>query len=212
MPVAVVGVASGWATGVRGEDSAEGSPPSSASSASSSEGPASKGAPSKTASKAPPNAAAAPRPSAKEIEAQVIGAIARTAGAINACNDAHIGEYPAAKGTVSLTASVGRPGTVSTASAETSLEGARNLRYCLERVAQSWRFPPLTTGKDKEDLTITIQIAKGAKFKLKKPGEQDESSKPAAKKEREGFIRFLPESFLPSWKPESEGSGTATDE
>ncbi|MBK8013474.1 MAG: hypothetical protein IPK13_19230 [Deltaproteobacteria bacterium] len=204
--VFVVGfvAASGWATRVsaEGTDDAEAPPPAPAKAAASSAG-----------QNASPKVTTAPRPSAKDIEQQVIGAIARTAGAIDACNDAYIGEYPAAKGTVSLTAGVERPGTVSTASAETSLEGARNLRYCLERVARSWRFPPLTTGKEKEDLTITIPIAKGAKFKLKKPGEKEQESKPAAgKKPREGFIRFLPESFLPSWKPESEAGGTASDE
>jgi len=62
----------------------------------------------------------------------------------------------------------------------------------LNRVARYWRF-----SKGPFDLTLPIQVAKGVKLKLKKPGDKDpeparQAAAPGAPAEPEGFISFLP--------------------
>jgi hypothetical protein len=117
---------------------------------------------------------------------------------IDQCTQAYIGEYPATDGSVKLQITVVKNGTVGTAAVNTSLEGARNLRPCLEKVAKNWKFMPLAT--ETEQLALTIPVKKGQKFVLKKPGEKSEPTAPGQEKQEETVFDFLPSTWTESPK------------
>lgn len=138
----------------------------------------------------------------QRLEAELIlwRTLMGTASAIDACTQAYASEFPDASGTVELRSEVMKDGTVGRATARTSLEGARNLRPCLERVAKGWRFPPIA--KDGEPLSLQIPVKRGNKFFIAKPGEKDEASAAPSERPEEGFLQLIPE-FLPSTWVES---------
>jgi hypothetical protein len=130
-----------------------------------------------------------------ELQVKVYNMLSGSSGAIDACTTAYTTEYPAADGKVQLEATVVKDGTVSVSTAQTTIDGARNLRPCLEKIAKGWKFPPLN--KDgSEKMTLTIPVKKGTKFVLQKPGEKQGA---AQQEQPEGFLMFLPESFLPAY-------------
>ncbi|MCK6548294.1 AgmX/PglI C-terminal domain-containing protein [Myxococcota bacterium] len=136
---------------------------------------------------------AAQQAAAKQAEEQVYRAIGATASAIDACNDAYVAEYPASQGTAKIEVKVAKDGSVVGASVTTALEGARNLRPCLERVAKSWRFP--AHGADQpQPMSMSVPIRKGAKFVLKRPGDKAEPAKAAAGggAQEETIVDFMP--------------------
>jgi hypothetical protein len=127
--------------------------------------------------------------SPEEVQAEVHKTLAASAGAIDACTTAYLTEYPASDGKVAISAIVGKSGAVGSATANTTLDGARNLRPCLESVAKKWKFPPVQ--RDAEPLSLTIVVKKGVKFTLKKPGEKDQAPASGAPAD-EGFVTFTP--------------------
>jgi len=131
-------------------------------------------------------------PSPKEVEMKVHETLAASAPAIDACTAAYTNEYPAAAGKAVIDATVVKDGSVGQAAVNTALEGARNLRLCLERVAKGWRLPPIHG--ESEKLTLTINVKKGARFSLLKPGEKPAPGQPQAE-QQDGFVSFLPQSW-----------------
>ena len=72
-------------------------------------------------------------------------------------------EYPTADGQVMLQTAVAKDGSVAQVTAVTSLEGARNLRPCLEKIAKGWRFPP-HNGEKPAPLTLPVRVKKGSRL------------------------------------------------
>jgi hypothetical protein len=147
----------------------------------------------------PGQAPAKPAMTPEQMQMKVWQTVSGSGAAIDRCTDAYLKEYPTASGNVQLKATVVKDGTVGQASADTSLDGARNLRPCIEKVAKGWKLPPLQT--ESEQLSLTVVVKKGTKFSLRKPGEKDEQ-KPAAGggQQDEGFMDFLPRSWSESPK------------
>lgn len=123
-------------------------------------------------------------------------AISSTSSMIDACTEAYTAEYPNNAGTARIQATVGKDGTVEKAVVTTTLEGSRNLPPCLERVAKSWKLPA-TGGEASTPLSLTVQVRKGVKFVLKKPGEKAQAPKQPGQPQEETVVDF---NFLPgSW-------------
>jgi hypothetical protein len=136
---------------------------------------------------------AAQQAAQKQAEELVHRSISATSAAIDACNDAYTAEYPAAQGSARIDVKVAKDGTVAQATVTVNLEGARNLRPCLERVAKGWRFPAHGQA-DAQPLSMTVPVRKGAKFVLKRPGDKSEPAKPAAGggAQEESLVDFMP--------------------
>jgi hypothetical protein len=134
-----------------------------------------------------------PQLTPEQMQMKVYETISRSAGAIDQCTQAYLTEYPAANGNVELTAVIVKDGSVGQATASTQLEGARNLRPCLEKVPKGWKFFPI--GSDSEKLVVVVHVKKGQKFVLRKPGEEAKP-RPGEGPQEEGFIGFMP-NFLP---------------
>ncbi len=127
---------------------------------------------------------AAPEGSVQKKVRMMLNASGKT---IDQCTERYLSEYPKADGKADITATVVKNGTVASAKVDTSLEGARNLRYCLERAAKTWKFPP--HGGESEKMSLTVEVRKGLQFKILAPGE-----KPPARagKKPSGFLRMVP--------------------
>lgn len=139
-------------------------------------------------------AQAAPPMNAEQIK--VIDSINATGPAIDACVNKYLTEYPSQRGHVMLAVSVNAEGKVASSKATTSLEGARNLRPCLEAVGKTWTFPP---PKDKTaDLNLKIGVMPGTRFRLRKPGDPPPEPK-AEPKPEPGAVKLQPTGwgFLP---------------
>src|SRR5688572_11132118 len=107
----------------------------------------------------------------EEVQQKVYQALMASAGAIDACNERYLVENPTESGKVELTATIIKDGTVPAAQANSALPGGRDLRPCLEKVAKSWKLPPIHV--ETEKLSLTVNVKKGVKFKLRKPGEKE---------------------------------------
>jgi hypothetical protein len=136
---------------------------------------------------------------AMEVQMKVYNMLMGSAGALDACTTAYTTEFPNNSGKATVQVKIIKDGSVMTANVETQLEGARNLRSCLESVARKWRFPPLQ--KESDQVSLTVQVKKGQKFTLRKPGEQAQQQQQQQQQPSgdEGFMQFLPESFLPGY-------------
>jgi hypothetical protein len=143
-----------------------------------------------------PKGAAAKSPS--QIEEAVYKAIMSGAGAIDACTDAYTAEYPEEKGNAKLDTTVVKSGDVSKVKVSCSLQGTRNLIPCLEKAAKTWKFPKLNEKTESVQLSLTVQIHKGVKFNMKKPGEKDKPAEDKKNEEDEGFIYFFPTGWVES--------------
>jgi hypothetical protein len=132
-----------------------------------------------------------------EIEAKTYQVLLGAAPAIDQCTAAYSAEYPAEVGKVQLALTVQKDGSVAQVTAATTLQGARNLRPCLESVAKKWKLPAINT--ESEKLALTITVKKGVKFTLKKPGEKAaEGQTQSGAQEESGFLQFTPEGFTPN--------------
>lgn len=113
---------------------------------------------------------AATGPADESTVEKIIAAINASAPRIDACVARYTEEYPKAKGVAKLEVVVGEAGKISKARAQTSLEGARHLRPCLEQAAESWKLPP--PRDPKASLSVNVEVEKGQSFKLLTPKEQ----------------------------------------
>jgi len=131
---------------------------------------------------------------------KVVVAINASAPMIDACVDRYVEEYPRAKGVAKIEVVVDETGKVSKARAQTSLEGARNLRPCLANTAETWKLPP--PRDPNASLSVNVKVAKGQRFELLTPKEQaaaEAERKAAAKNaEKEEEPLFKIGTFLPS--------------
>lgn len=130
----------------------------------------------------------------EQAQLMVYNALMGSAPAIDQCTSAYLTEYPSGVGKVVLDCVVAKDGSVAHAEAKTSLEGARNLRPCLERVAKGWKLPPIGS-KEVDKLTIAVEVKKGVKFTLLKPGEKPPEPKPGASQPEPGIVQFLPKAW-----------------
>jgi hypothetical protein len=123
---------------------------------------------------AAPTAEAAPKPAAESPEAaqlKVWQALMGSATQIDACTQKYTGEFPDRAGSVSITVGIGTDGRVLTVKTDTDLKAPDRLNGCLGSVARGWRFPT-HSGEDPATLTLKVEVKKGQKFKLLKPGEK----------------------------------------
>ena len=130
----------------------------------------------------------APNPQESTVEKPLRMVLNAGGPAFDACMNRYLHEYPEVKGSVKLELGVASDGQVRQAKAETSLVGARNLRPCLESVAKNLHFPK-HRGDQLGQLSVTIPIEKGARFRLWAPGEEPPPGKPHQKRT---MVRFLP--------------------
>jgi hypothetical protein len=136
-----------------------------------------------------PSAAAGPSDAeAQALEKKIIGVLNGKGPQMDQCVERYLEEYPAADGGVQLKMEIGKGGVVVEATADTTLEGARNLRPCIAKVAKGYVFPEPARA-EKVTLTINLVVKKGAKFKLYGPGESP--PKPEAR-EGEPIFHFMP--------------------
>jgi hypothetical protein len=149
----------------------------------------------KDAPKDPPKETkpSAPPLSPKELEEAVYKAIMASAGIIDTCTEAYTNEYPNNTGTANMATTVVKDGSVAKVTVNTSLEGSRNLVPCLEKAGKTWKFPKLGDRADGTQLNLTVNVKKGTKFTMRKPGEKAEEKKP--EQAPEGFLQFLPQAW-----------------
>jgi hypothetical protein len=149
-----------------------------------------------TAQNAPDKAPAAkqvdPKEAAKQADIKVRTALNAAGGSIDACTDRYLSEYPAADGKADIALTVLKNGMVQKATVEVGLEGARNLKPCLEAAGRGIKFPDVAN--DGATLKITVPIKKGAKFRVPMPGDPPPEG---AKPQDEGFVQFLPADWTP---------------
>jgi hypothetical protein len=138
-------------------------------------------APALTRAEAPPTGEAA------RIEAQVRQMLNASGPRLDACVARHAEEYPSVDGRATIVATVKQDGSVLSARVETALEGARNLRFCLEQAAKTWRFPEANAAT--VEVKIQVPVKKGANFRLPAPGEKRTERVEQAK---DGFLFFMP--------------------
>lgn len=134
----------------------------------------------------------------KALEVQIIGVLNGRGVQMDQCTERYLTEYPEQKGSVALAMSVDPSGKVLSATAQTGLTGARNLRPCIEAVAKGYIFPT-TKGDKPAPINLTIPVEKGAKFKIYPPGEAPkpkEGPPPSS-----GFLRFTPADWGPAQTP-----------
>ncbi|MEQ9497024.1 MAG: AgmX/PglI C-terminal domain-containing protein [Deltaproteobacteria bacterium] len=110
-----------------------------------------------------------------------------TGPAIDACNARYHNENPKTQGVATVVVKVGESGAVTKTRIDTSLEGARHLRLCLESVAKRWKFPR----PNKVDQEFSLKIPVGVEGKFYIPGPGEKPKEPEAKKP-DGFIMFQP--------------------
>jgi hypothetical protein len=125
-----------------------------------------------------------------EIQEKVYKTLTAAGPAIDSCTEAYSNEFPTEVGKVELAVTVVKDGTVGPVVVNTALNGARNLRLCLEYAAKKWKFPPINT--EAEKLSLTIAVRKGLKFALPKPGEKKADAPVGQKQEDTGFVSFTP--------------------
>jgi hypothetical protein len=142
------------------------------------------------------DAAKAPAASKSEIETAVWKTIMASAPMIDGCTESYVAEFPEAKGQAQLSTTVVKDGSVSKVNVSTALQGARNLGPCLEKAAKTWRFPKLNEKTESVQLSLAVQVRKGVKFQMRKPGEKEPEQKPQPGYEDEGFIQFLPSGWV----------------
>jgi hypothetical protein len=129
-----------------------------------------------------------------DVEMKIWSALTASAPAIDQCTDAYTGEFPNEAGKVQIDCTIAVQGVVAKVVATTTLQGARNLRPCLERVAKTWRLPP---PKNPEKMTLMINVKKGVKFALRKPGTAaPKEEAPPPQNAEEGFLQFLPSNWV----------------
>lgn len=125
-----------------------------------------------------------------EFQLAVWKAITGTAPQIDRCTQRYTEEFPDRVGTVTINVEIPGDGRVRTAKADSPLQASQNLTGCLKDVARSWRFPAIEPAK--VSTSLVVQVAKGQKFAMRKPGEKEpEAKQPEAPKD-EGFMRFTP--------------------
>lgn len=127
----------------------------------------------------------------ESLEFQVAAwkAIMATAPMIDKCTNRYTEEFPDRRGTVSIQFEIPGDGKVKSAKATSGLQASQNLQGCLRDVARNWRLPPVAPLK--VNTTLEVQVAKGQRFFMRKPGEKEDDA-PKAAQQDEGFIRFLP--------------------
>ncbi len=139
-------------------------------------------------------AAYAAKPDSKALMERVRKTLNASGSSIDACNTRYLSEYPKAQGKADVSVFVGPKGKVTKASIKTSLEGARNLRYCLEQVAKGWTLPKEYAGPKPMNLSVPIQA--GVKFKILAPGEKPPPGQPP---QARTVIKFTGKKFTPGW-------------
>ena len=135
----------------------------------------------------------------KKAEAAIRDALNSTGKAIDSCTERYLKEQPKAEGTARVSVTVSKEGRTKDAQVQTSLPQARTLRLCLEAVARGWTFPK---PRKPTPIGLTVPVAPGVKFRVPAPGEKP-PAKAAPKKQKEGFLRLSPGSFLPSFTGQS---------
>jgi hypothetical protein len=140
----------------------------------------------------PAAALASPAARQAEVEQQIRGMLNASGPAIDRCVERHAVEYPSADGKAEVVATVLPTGVVARAAVETALEGARNLRLCLEQVARAWRFP--SGAAEPHPVRLALTVRKGVRFHLPdpaaKPGPAAQGARPPSGDD--GFLRFSP--------------------
>lgn len=131
-------------------------------------------------------------PSKAQVE--VLKAINASGPQVDACTQRYLLAHPDADGAVELEAIVNEEGKVTEATANTKLTGARRLRPCLEGVAKGWKLPP--PSEHGASVGIKVTVKKGAKFRIRLPGDAPPKPPPGAD-EDEGLFTLTPSSFLP---------------
>ena len=139
---------------------------------------------------AAPVRAAPPDPRLAEVERQVRTMLNASGPSIDRCVERHAEEYPGADGRAEVIATVLPTGQVARASVETALEGARNLRLCLEQVAKAWRFP--AGAAEAHPVRLALVVRKGVRFALPDPAAPPTAASPARAAADDGFLRFSP--------------------
>jgi len=130
------------------------------------------------------------KPEFQKKMAEIVNA---TAPLVDACVDRYTKQFAGNKGTVVLSFTLNEFGYVNMPKLSTTLSGSDNLRGCIKDVSRKWKFPE--PGPNAIELSLTVNVFDGAKFKILGPGEKPEAPKPAPApaKQDEGFIRFTPE-------------------
>lgn len=145
---------------------------------------------------APPPPPAAPPPPRDELASQlgIWTVLSASAGQIDACTARYTSEFPDRKGEARISVKVIEGGRVQDATATSELPSSDRLTTCLSSVGRLWRF-----AEGPMELALPVQVAKGLKLRLKKPGEKDPppaappSPGEAPKTDgQDGFIRFTP--------------------
>lgn len=134
-----------------------------------------------------------PSDAAKAAETAVRNALNGAGASIDACVERHIAEYPTADGKATLDLTVQKTGMVEKCVVTVALEGARNLKVCLEKAGRSVKFPQ--PGEGGATLKVTAVIKKGAKFRIPAPDEKPPEGEPPP--QDEGFVDFFPANWVP---------------
>lgn len=148
-----------------------------------------------------PPAAEAPKPAAESPEAvqlKVWQALMASATQIDACTQKYTSEFPDRVGSVSITVGIGSDGRVQTVKTDTDLKAPDRLNGCLGSVARSWRLPG-HSGEEPASLTLKVEVKKGQKFKLLKPGEKPPAAPAAQGQAAPAEPQFR---YAPSWTQE----------
>lgn len=124
----------------------------------------------------------------KKYEEAARKSINATGPAIDGCNERYLEENPGNEGSAKISIKIVKGGVVGAALVDTSLQQARSLKECIERIARGWRFPPPQT-ENPDELSLQIPVKKGAKFKIYGPGEQPPKE---AAEQPQGFLQFAP--------------------
>jgi hypothetical protein len=135
----------------------------------------------------------------EKAQAMARKSINATGPQIDQCTERYMGEVPDARGTAMVKVTVIKDGKVGRAVVETALPQSRSLKECLERIAKKWVLPPPQTDEP-EDLSLTVPVQKGAKFRIPEPGEE---TKPGDAPQPDGFLQFTPK-FLRNYGEEGQ--------
>ncbi|MFO0722442.1 MAG: hypothetical protein U1E65_01585 [Myxococcota bacterium] len=144
--------------------------------------------------------AAAPAPAASEEKPEVVqlkvwSALMASATQIDGCTTRYTNEFPDRVGTVTLTVGVAPDGRVVSAKAETDLKASDRLTLCLTSIGRGWRLPG-HKGEDTAALALKVEVKKGKKFRLLKPGEKQPAAETTTEEKEPEFH------YTPSWNPE----------
>jgi hypothetical protein len=119
-----------------------------------------------------------------EFKMAVWNTISGASRSIDSCVDRYTSVFAGNKGTVSIGFDLAPDGRVQRSRVSSGLPSQQSLHDCLDAIVRLWRFPEIHTAQ--VSLTINVNVAKGAKFKLLKPGEKPPPPSPSAPPPPEG--------------------------